>query len=135
PVPNPRAPWVPPRDWGRRYQPLFRLGGNPDLGVFVGGALTTEGYGFRQDPFADHQRLRGGISTTRRSGRIEYDGSFRFENSSRRADLFARASGIEVLRFYGFGNESEPQGADPDEFHKVHQQQFELSPSLTFPLA
>jgi outer membrane protein assembly factor BamA len=64
---------------------------------------------------------------------VEYEGEFRRSNSGVYTTLFARASGIEIVRFYGFGNES--SSAEPDRFYKVKQQQFVFAPSVSLPLA
>ena len=89
-------------------------------------------YGFRQDPYASRHTFRGGYATTARSGLLSYDGEFRRSNSGVFTSVFARASGIEILRFYGFGNETPSAG--PDRFFKVKQQQVELAPSINVPL-
>lgn len=128
PPPNKNAPWIPPRDWGRQTITQALVGGNPDIGVFLGFQLDTRAYGFRQDPYANRQTIRGGYATTARSGRVEYEGEFRRSNSPLFTSVFARASGIEILRFYGFGNETSSAG--PDQSFKVKQDQFVLEPSV-----
>ena len=132
PPENPRAPWIPPRDWGRKTVPILWLGGSPDVGAFLGAGVITEGYGFRRHPFGDRQVLRAGYATGAQAFRVDYEGEFRRTNSEVVATLAARVSGIEVLRFYGFGNETSSEG--PDDFFKVEQQQFSLEPSLTIPV-
>ena len=47
--------------------------------------------------------------------------------------MLARFSGLEVLRYYGFGNDT-PVASDQD-FNKVRQKQLVLAPSLTLPVA
>jgi outer membrane protein assembly factor BamA len=128
PPPNKAAPWIPPRDWGRQTITQALLGGNPDIGVFIGMQLDTKAYGFRQDPYMSRQTVRAGYATSARSGRIEYEGEFRRSNSGLFTSVFARASGIEILRFYGFGNETSHAG--PDQSFKVKQDQFVLAPSV-----
>jgi hemolysin activation/secretion protein len=49
-------------------------------------------------------------------------------------NLLARASGIEILRFYGFGNETDNNNGDRD-FFKVQQDQFLVEPSISIPFA
>ena len=48
------------------------------------------------------------------------------------ADILARASGIDVISFSGFGNENPAPGNT--EFYRVTQDAFGLMPSLVFPL-
>jgi outer membrane protein assembly factor BamA len=55
------------------------------------------------------------------------------ENSRLYWNFHARASGIDILRFYGFGNETSAAG--PDTFFKVEQDQLSLEPWLVVPLA
>ena len=128
PPPNKEAPWIPPRDWGRQTITQGLVGYNPDTGVFLGLQLDTRGFGFRQDPYASRQVIRGGYATTARSGRVEYEGEFRRSNSPLFTSLFARASGIEILRFYGFGNET--PNTLPDQSYRARQDQFVLEPSV-----
>src|SRR5206468_12145877 len=47
--------------------------------------------------------------------------------------LRLRASGIDVLRFYGLGNETRDTGAS--NFYKVKQQQYLVAPALQFLLS
>jgi hypothetical protein len=135
PPPNPRAAWVPARDWGRRtIVPMTRLTYESDIGALVSLGLGTTGYGFRKDPYADKQSLRLSYSSARQDGRFEYSGDFRRENSSPHFGLRVQASGLELLHFYGFGNETPDLGADDDAFHEVEQNQALLAPELRLPL-
>jgi hypothetical protein len=65
-------------------------------------------------------------------GRIEYAGTFLTESSRTRYHLAARASGIDILRFHGFGNETTALGSK--DFYKVRQRQYVLAPAVTFGL-
>jgi len=47
--------------------------------------------------------------------------------------LLARYAVLDVLRYYGFGDDTEP--ASEDDFNKVRQKQGVLAPSITLPLA
>jgi hypothetical protein len=132
PPPNPRAPWIPPRDWGHRVLFAPWLGGGPEVGAFLGAGVLIDRYGFRQDPYASRQLFRAGYATAAQAFRVEYEGEFHRANSGVFSSLSARASGIDILRFYGFGNET--SSAAPDSFFRVKQQQYALTPSLSFPL-
>lgn len=129
---NPSAEWIPPRDWGRQTYPAFRLTYEPDLGVLLNASVRTTGYGFRRHPFADRQVLRITYATQEQGFRGSYDGDFRFENSRRRANLMALGSGIEIQRFFGFGNDTGIVG-DPDDY-RVKLRQYALAPSLGWSL-
>jgi hypothetical protein len=133
PLLNPNAPWIPPREWGHQAIPLLWYSMGPDLGVFLGGGFTTTVYGFRKHPFSSRQSLRAGYATLAKTFRFNYQGEYRFVNSGIFINLSALASGSEILRFYGFGNETSSGG--PDDFYKVHQQQFSINPSITLPLS
>lgn len=124
--------WIPPRDWGRRTYPMFRLTYEPDLGVLLNASLLSTGYGFRKHPYADRQLVRVTYSTKEQDFRGIYDGDFRRENSRWRFGLRALASGLEIQRFFGFGNETTFAG-DPDDY-KVNLTQYALAPSLGFAL-
>jgi hypothetical protein len=123
-----RAPWIPPRDWGRRTVPLAWLGGSPDVGVFLGAGFLRRSYAFRRHPYASSQMVRAGWATGAATGRAEYDGELRRENSRSAWRLHARASGIEILRFHGFGNETSAVLAD--DFYKAEQKQLLLAPDF-----
>jgi len=132
PPANPRAPWIPPRDWGHQTLSVPWLSYSPDLGVFIGTAITRESYGFRKDPYASNQRLRLGYATGAQAVRADYLGDFRGENSPAHVSIYARASGVEILRYYGLGNETLRLPSDTD--NKVKQQQYLFAPSLVFDL-
>lgn len=134
PPPNPKAPWIPPRDWGRDSLTTPWLGYGPDEGVFTGAAVTFQSYGFRKDPYASRQLVRGGYAWGAGEPKFEYRGDFRTENSGRRLVLGAYASGIESLRFYGFGNETPDLSDDDDDFHRVSQAQYLMLPGISWAL-
>jgi hypothetical protein len=131
-----RRPYHPkdpaPRDWGNRLLSQVWFAGGPDVGVFLGTGFGLTHYGFRQDPFANRTVLRAGYSTGASTGRADLTFQRYWPNSRLRANVLARASGIEVLRFHGFGNETSAEG--PSKFFRVNQTDFLLQPSLTIPL-
>jgi hypothetical protein len=132
PPPNANAPWIPPRDWGRRTLFAPSLGFGSDAGLAVGATLTTTGFGFRKDPYGGKQRLQGAYAFGATTPVLDYAGEFRNESSPHYEGLHARASGVDLLRFYGFGNETSQSG--PRDSYKVDQMQYSLAPSYTFGL-
>ena len=71
------APWIPPRDWGRDHFWVPWLSYGTDEGVFLGGGITTVGYGFRKHPWADQQTLRAGWAFGAQQPKVDYRGEFR----------------------------------------------------------
>ena len=118
----------PERDWGHMDLKLPWLGAGGDLGVFVGAELQHTGYGFRKDPHQNRQALRAGYSTGQRGVRAEYEGEFVRTHSNRRWHFLARYTDVDLLRFYGFGNETTDAGGDV--FHQVKQRSYSLAPSF-----
>jgi len=122
----------PRRDWGGfwRFRPWFSSG--PEVGLFVGGGLVRYDFGFRKRPYRSRLSARVGYATGADRFRAELQGDFYRVNSRVRTSVLLRASGIEVVRFFGFGNETPRIGND--EFYRVPQEQYEVTPSVVFPL-
>ena len=119
-----------PRDWGSRWMPLTWVSYSPDLGVFAGAGADGTGYDFRRLPYNSHVRVRAGYATAAQTYRAEFTGEFRGVVPPVIVRLRLRASGIDVLRFYGLGNETRDTGAS--NFYKVKQQQYLVAPALQF---
>ena len=127
------APWIPPRDWGRDLFFIPWASYGSDEGVFLGGGYTRVGYGFRKNPWASQQTLRAGWAFGAQQPKVDYRGEFHLADSNVRLGLKTFYSGLEVLRYYGFGNDTSSEL--DDDFYKVRQRQFVVVPSVTFPLA
>ena len=121
------------RDWGDRWLSVTWLSAGPDLGLFAGTGVSLTRFGFRHDPYAQRYRVRVGWATGASTGRADFTAVWFRENSRAHANLLARASGIEVLRFHGFGNQLRAE--ESGEFYRVNETELSLSPSLTVPLA
>ena len=105
-----------------------------DAGLLVGAALRFRTYGFRQYPYAHSQTFRLSYATRAGAWRAEYLADFRRRGALEpRGELTVLASGYEVLRFYGFGNET--TATAPYDFYRVEQQQYLIAPSLVRSLA
>jgi hypothetical protein len=122
----------PERDWGGfwRFKPWMSSG--PEVGFFFGGGLVRYDFGFRKRPWRSRVGLRAGYATGADAFRAEFLGEFRRVNSRVRTALLLRASGIELVRFFGFGNETPRIGSDF--FYRVPQQQYLVAPSVVFPV-
>lgn len=130
PLVDPNQP--PPRDWGHKWRPIIWSSIGPDLGAFIGGGVSFTTFGFRKYPFASKHRFRAGFATDPGTFRIDYFGEFHGENTPTRVDLLLRASGIEVNRFFGFGNET--RDTLDDSYFRVTSERYTVAPSFTVPL-
>jgi hypothetical protein len=121
---------LPHRDWGSRRlgYPTASLG--PDVGVAIGWTGRATNWGFRKRPHSSSLRFQAQAATAAASGRIEV--GFRSYRESSRAFLSfdALASGIEVLRWHGFGNESSIDPSRPVSYYRVTQHQVAVAPAL-----
>ncbi len=124
---------VPPRDWGSDTIPIPEVGYEADVGGYLGIAVAHTRYGFRKHPWSDKHNLAFGWATEAHEPRVRYEGRFRPENSELVLGLDLHYSGIDVLRFYGEGNESSDR--DNDRHFRVRNEQFRLMPSARIPLA
>ena len=122
----------PPREWGTWWRPLPWLEANSDLGLFVGAGFLRTEYGFRRTPYTSQIRARLGYATGAQAIRADLEGEFHPENVSRYWRVQLLASGIEVIRYYGLGNDTENPG-DSD-FNRVSQQLYALEPALVVPI-
>jgi hypothetical protein len=120
-----------PRDWGSRSVPLTTVSYVPDIGLFVGAGLSRTGYGFRRLPYRSKLTIRAGWATAASSFRAEITDSVRGVLGGAIGTLHLRGSGIDVIRYYGLGNEA--VASQPDTFYRVRLEQFRFEPSLSFP--
>jgi hypothetical protein len=136
---RPHQEWVgsdtsryPPREWGTWWRPLPWLAVNSDLGLFVGAGFLRTDYGFRRSPYSSHIRGRVGYATGANAVRADLDGELHPENTSRFWQLHLLASGIEILHYYGQGNNSDTTGGS--DFHRVTQEVLAIEPTLVLPM-
>lgn len=127
PPADPEAP--PPRDWGSRTVPLPWLSIAPDAGLVIGAGIARYNYGFRRFPYASRYAIRAAYATGGRHYAVDLTGEARRVSSDTRLRFHARASGIDVLRFYGFGNETVADDPQSD-FFRVRQHLVLLEPSI-----
>ena len=124
------------RDWGTRWLSQLWVSGGPDVGLFAGSGVSYTRYGFRQDPYASRYVVRAGWATGAGTGRVNLTADRHRPNSRVRYGLFARASGIEVMRFHGLGNEIPlvDDAGDDDEFYRVNDVDLTLAPWISLPV-
>lgn len=95
-----------PRDWGDSWLPVFRTGFSSDTGILLGGGVRWESYGFRARPFSSRISVRGGYAPTEGKGKLEALARRNRSNSAVFLEGSVWGSGLEVLHYYGTGNDT-----------------------------
>ncbi len=118
-------------DWGGNsgVQPVVQY--TSDLGVYAGLRYTRENFGYRKNPFASRHAINVGVAS--RGGTkpfVSYSGTFRHMLRSLDGQLEVGYSGINMVRFNGFGNDVDL--TRDETFYEVDQAQFLLAPALSF---
>lgn len=122
------------RTWGAERSVRPTLSYHSSVGAVVGGTARYTRYGFRQRPFAYEVELRGAYATAARGFSAEMRGEFHRVSSDVSLLLEAGASQYELVRYYGFGNETEEDDTDPG-VHDVLQERIVATGALRLPLA
>lgn len=122
-----------PDPWRPRTVPLWGLSYSPDVGLLVGAGIAHARYGFRALPPSTRLLAQVEYATGAGSYRAVVTGEFRRPLAPAILSLELRASGLELVRFYGLGNESD--GSQADSIYDVRQRQVVLAPRVTIPLA
>jgi len=123
--------WRPPvRDYGHdwKFGPWFAI--TPDDGLFIGGGPILYEFGFHTEPYVYRMSLLAGYATALKRFRVDFSGEFPPAVPGARLSVHARASGIDVINWFGAGNETEAAGDMA--FTKVRQSQVTVEPSLGF---
>ena len=126
----PRDLGDPFRDWGTLWWPLPWLSYQPDVGLVFGAGFRRVAYGFRKVPFSSQTDFRAGFASGPDQFYVEYRGDSHDLLAGLDASLAARYSGVDVVRFFGFGNETAL--SFPDDFYRLVQRKVTVDPSLTF---
>ena len=128
------------RDYGRELDASIaniRLDYAPEYGAFFGWGVVLEDYGFRKEPYNYNMELSGGIAYDPGSEfryKLEYRGDFRSFIDGTELLLEIGTTELEVINFYGFGNESSFDTSlyDENDF-EIKQQLTWIRPTLQFP--
>jgi hypothetical protein len=117
-------------DWGGEGGPEPGVSYDSDRGLLLAFGYRIDHYGFLKTPYSSRTRVSAGWAFGRSEPILDYRQYFQGVLGRADLDLRARYSGIEVLHFYGMGNESAQTG--PPEFYKAHQKQLLVTAMLSF---
>lgn len=118
-------------DWGGTagMRPVVRY--NSDIGLYAGLRYSRLNYGYRKEPYAaQHVVNVGGTSRGGAKPFVSYSGTIRHMVGNLDGRLETGYSGINMVRFNGFGNDVDLTEDEP--FYEVDQAQFLLAPALAY---
>ena len=124
----PVARWALDWDGETFMRPFIKV--NPDLGVLVKVRKIWQYYGYRKYPFASRHSFGGGLATDGLKPFVSYTGDFRRLLHTLDARVHLEYSGIQLIRFNGFGNDTRIPGSSS--FYKVEQNHIIFAPSLNY---
>ncbi len=117
-------------DWGMEAYTSPTIMVNPDLGLFVGVRNMRQYFGYRKVPFSSRHSFGGGLATNSLEPFASYTGDFRRLLRDFDARVHFKYSGIQLIRFNGFGNNT--QIPESSSFYQVEQSHIAFAPSLYF---
>src|SRR2546426_9632161 len=119
--------------WRPPTVPLFGASYSPDIGLLLGAGISHTRYGVRALPPSTRLLAEAAYATGANTYRVDVTGEFRRPLLPPILYVELRASGLELLRFYGVGNETD--GSQPDSVYRVGQKQLLVGPRVAIPLA
>lgn len=122
----------PPQEWGSRQRFFPYMLASPDVGVILGAGMARTRYGFRKRPFSSELSIYGGVSMGEGWGLVESRGEFRREASDIRFEVAAGASGIDLLHFYGLGNDTDAVSSST--FFDIEVNTLHFDPRVVIPV-
>jgi hypothetical protein len=105
---------------GTARTPWIAANINSDLGLFVAAGPSWTTWAPSYSPWQRQVRAQLGFATAANAFRLELQGEFHWPGSARWLRLEGLASGVEVIRFYGYGNETRKDSADVN-FYRARQ--------------
>ena len=131
---NDTMKYEPPiQDWGHDWRFIPWISSNPDEGIFVGGGPILYEFGFRTSPYVYRMEMKAGFATKPQKFKLNYLGEFYSLVNGSKIIFHAFGSGLEVLNFFGYGNETKrDKDLEKQHFYKVNQKEFLLDPQIKF---
>lgn len=143
PVPTfDRRPWVqkemgdpvnPGRDWGSGFSPAASLDTEGDeLGLIAALGVVRKSYGFGQHPYSNRVALVGEYAFGVSGYRVIGEADKRWEETAMHITARVQWSELELINFYGFGNDNTASGSE--EYFRAPQKQWTVFPALEYAL-
>ncbi|MDX1428867.1 MAG: BamA/TamA family outer membrane protein, partial [Rhodothermales bacterium] len=116
-------------DWGHRWLPKFAFPYSTDLGPLVYMGAVRIGYGFLQNPHRSLLSFGGGYAPLEQKFVADVEYTVRNLLPGVHGSLRAEYTGIEILHFYGLGNDSK-ETLSPD-FYELGRELLRVAPGVT----
>ena len=118
-------------DWGSQTSPEVRAGYDADRGLMLAGGVKKTRFGFLGDPYTSRTQARFGWAFGRSKPFVDVRQYFRgLLAGGTDLSLLGRYSGVEIVNFYGLGNETLED--ESSSFYKVDQGQTLVTAELSF---
>lgn len=120
-----------PRESGVTYRPTAWFEGNSAIGVVLGAGVVRTDWNGAARPFRSRMRLRAGYGTGADDGAVEFTSVFYYAATPLRTTLDLAATGLALVRFFGYGNETAAPG--PSSYYRSIQNQYLALPGVALP--
>jgi hypothetical protein len=120
-----------PRESGVSYRPVAWFEGNSALGVVLGAGVVRTDWNGAARPYRSRMRLRAGYGTGANDGAVEFTSVFYYASTPLRTTLDLAATGLALVRFFGYGNETGAPG--PSSYYRSIQNQYLAIPGVALP--
>jgi hypothetical protein len=117
-------------DWGHSWVPEPRLSYDGDRGLVLRGGFIYSRYGFSRLPYSSQVHVHVGWSFGLSEPLVEYRHEFRDAAAGADLSFRFRWSGLDIIDFYGLGNESVTSGSTA--FHRTPHKRIEFATQVTF---
>jgi hypothetical protein len=120
------------RDWGHAWNAFPSLYYTTDEGVYAGATAQLTNYSFRSIPYQNQMDFSFGYAVGAKRYRGIYDARFA-DVWKGTLGLVASASSLDILNFYGYGNETQylKPKADAD-YYKIDHQEYAFAPNYEY---
>lgn len=120
-----------PRETGVTYRMTPWLEGSSGVGLVLGGGVIRTDWNGEARPWHSRMRLRAAYGTGAQDGAVEFTSEFRFASTPVRSTLKLAITGLALVRFYGYGNET--PAPQPSSYYRSNQNQYLVIPGVTLP--
>lgn len=120
-----------PRESGVSYAGVPWFGVSSGIGILLGAGIVRTDWNGNARPFRSRMRLRAGYGTEAEDGAVEFSSVFHFASTPLEAGLELAATGLALVRFYGYGNETPAPGSSS--YYRSTQNQYLAVPSVALP--